>query len=64
MSEMFLYNVTFIHRDWCLSTTVESLYEDDEAITNLAYLQIANTLTDISRYKFVDIEVEYIGEDV
>lgn len=61
MSDVFIYNVTFIHRDWCLSTTVESLYEDDEVITNLAYLQIANTLTDISGYKFVDIEIDYEG---
>ena len=61
---MFVYNVTFIHSDWCLSTTVESLYEDDEVVTDLAYLQIANTLTDISRYKLVDIDVEYAGEVV
>ena len=63
---MFVYNVTFIHSCWHITTTVEVVeYDNDEDIIEMAADWIMGTSgLELSEYKFVDIDVEYAGEIV
>lgn len=65
---MFVYNVTFIHPHWHITTTVEhsgdGAHWEDEVI-ELAEEWIYRTGgPDLIGHKFVDIDVEYAGEVV
>ena len=63
---MFVYNVTFVHPYWHITTTVEVVeYDNDEDIIELAEDWIYRTSgLELSGHKFVDIDVEYAGEVV
>lgn len=68
---MFIYNVTFIHSYWNMSTTIHSEIEnpvyDSEDWVHLvkAASEIIYSTCSFSpiEYADVDIEVEYVGEE-
>ena len=65
---MFVYNVTFVHPDWHITTTVEHSGDgadwEDEVI-ELAEDWIYRTSgLELSGHKFLHIDVDYSGEVV
>lgn len=67
---METYNVTFVHPYWHITTTVEhpgaaTMTDIREEVIELAEDWIYRTSgLELSGHKFVDIDVEYVGEVV
>ena len=60
---MLLYNVTFIHAYWHITTTVEvadNIMHDDVISVAKDWIHGTSGL-DLDKYRFVDIEVDYAG---
>lgn len=61
--KILVYNVTFFHNDWHLTTTIYNVEDDEDTIISNAYAYMLNGhAMDLSKYIFTHIEVEYVGE--
>lgn len=65
---MQIYNVTFIHEYWHITTTIEhdgrGAHWHDEAVEMAADWIMGTSGLDLTKYNFIDIDVEYAGEVV
>lgn len=69
---MFVYNVTFIHSYWHMTTTIESEHENPERDSD-EWMYLVEAASEFIHstcsfspidYANVDVDVEYMGEDV
>ena len=60
---MLVYNVTFFHNDWNLTTTIYNVEGDEDIIISNAYrFMLHGHAMDLTKYTFLSIDVEYVGE--
>lgn len=60
---MLVYNVTFFHNDWNLTTTIYNVEGDEDNIISNAYrFMLHGHAMDLTKYTFLSIDVEYVGE--
>lgn len=58
-----VYNVTFFHNDWHLTTTIYGVEGDEDNIISNAYtFMLHGHGMDLDKYTFLSIDVEYVGE--